>query len=161
MDQVDLGKVIFINGPSFGGKTHFINILLNSFKNNINISVVNFESVYEKNIDYYELKKRFINVIESKRKAYDVVIAESTIINYGIDNFIILLSPSYEVHINRFNEYKKEYGEFDSNRRIYFPTLLAARDHFKKIYKSYCNNSIIIKDDFNNDQIEEIKKICF
>ena len=161
MDQTDLGKVIFINGPSFGGKTHFINILLKSFNNDVKFSVINFESVYEKNVDYTELKKRFIEAIESKRKKYDIVFAESTIINYGINNLTILLSPTYEVHTKRFIEYKKEYGEFDSNRRIYFPTIASARNHFNKIYNNYCKNYIVIVDDFNNEQIEEIKKYVF
>lgn len=160
MDQIDLGKLIFVNGPSFGGKTYFINTLLKSFTN-IKVSVVNFESVYERNIDYKELKKRFVNIIESKRKLYDLVIAESTIINYGVNNLLILLSPTYDIHISRFNEYKKEYGEFDSNRRIYFPTICSARNHFYNIYNSYCKNSIVIEDDFNNEQIEEIKRYVF
>lgn len=158
MDQVDLGKLIFVNGPSFGGKTYLVNKLLGLLCKDFKVSIVNFESVYEENTEYSELKRRFINVIEGKRKFYDVVIAESTIINYGIDNFLIILNPSYEIHINRFNEYKKEFGEFDSNRRIYFPTLGAARNHFNNIYNINCKNNILIEDNLNFVQIEEIKK---
>jgi hypothetical protein len=164
MDQIGLGKVIFVNGPSFSGKTYFINELLKllyKLDNNLKISVINFESVYKKNISFYTLKSRFINAIELKRQSYDLVIAESTIINYGDNNFVIRLDPDHDIHNERFAIYKNEYGEFDSMRRIYYPTISLARTNFSNIYSSSCKNNIIIKNSFNNENLEEIKRYVF
>lgn len=162
MDQTGLGKVIFINGPSFSGKTYFAEKLLKYLLPfDLCVSVVNFERVYQKDKDYNSLKESFINIIESKRKNYNVILAESTIINYGAENFVVQLMPELDVHNNRFNKYKSIYGDFDSFRRIYYPTINEARKNYLKVYRNNCNNGITIENNDIDCYLEKIKQYVF
>lgn len=136
MDQIGLGKVISINGPSFSGKTYFIHSLLEYlYKQNIllNISVNSFELVYDLNLSYEKMIDNFNCLIEDKIKHNDVVIAESTVINIK-DSLTILLYPYEDMHIENYTDYMEQYGLYDSLRRSCAMTINKLRKSFVKNY---------------------------
>lgn len=152
--QTGVGDVIFINGPSLGGKTYFINSLMHYLMNiypTKSISIISFESVYRKGVSYSKLVDEFKCKINSKRNEFDIVIAESTIVNYNEDALLLLLLPDEQEHERRFKEYYKSFGEFDTMRRMQFDTVAKARKHFVDIYTVECKNLVHVKDELDNN----------
>lgn len=133
------GKIIFVNGPSFAGKTRFVMTLINEFPE---IKTVTFESFYKSKWTVAERMIRFYEEIRNKSNAGQLVVAESVRYHgcypyqpHIFKSFInVLVLPSSEVHQKRYDEYVEKFGERQGQVRIGWPTLTESRSRFMKSY---------------------------
>lgn len=133
-----MSKLIYVCGPSFGGKTRFAHILTQACMDiGLSVSNLSFELLYGTiNRDY---EKEFYKLIDSKlEEKKDVVIAESVMFNKrkARSAVEVLLYPPLEMHEEFYECYKAKFGEADARRRIYYSSIKEARDAFSKSYRS-------------------------
>jgi hypothetical protein len=123
MQKVQLGKIVFINGPPFSGKTYLVSQLLNDVEN---CKVVNYERFW-KNGGYPLFYRAALDFATNGHN----VIAESASTWFGsdevdkcpysfegVDNLHILVFPSREKHMHNFNRFKSFAGNAPTRQRI-------------------------------------------
>lgn len=107
-------KVIFIVGPSFGGKTYLMNHIVESIDD---VRLVNFELFYDLKHSITKCYDLFIDHIRTAVLAGEKVVAECT----GhllfdkprielIRSLAIVVAPSVTDHMRNYNKYMKSFG---------------------------------------------------
>jgi hypothetical protein len=151
MDHLQRGKLICINGPSFTGKTYFIHRLIDYLRINFpskSISSNSFELSYKKNQTYSHMLKNYREILNNKLLYYDIVISESTVINYD-DSLNILVYLNEELIRSNFINYIKIFGGEDAIKRNRYFNVRKALDEFDNIYD--CKPSYIVREnDYTN-----------
>jgi hypothetical protein len=153
----ELGKLIVLNGPSFSGKTHLNTELTSILSEEYNVSNVSFEMVYKQDDTYAQMLCNFAELVYQKRRTYDMVLAESTVVQFGTNILHIICLPSFEWHIKYFLHWEKEFGTYDAIKRLgsFNPNdsieknLKTIRDNFLINYKFTSDRIFIASNGFN------------
>lgn len=126
-------KIIYINGPSFTGKSWLHNKISCYFaKNNIKFSNICFEQYFRS----YNAELSFYNAIEQKAED-SVVIAESVQFNqFDPDHALnIICFPTIEDHLRNRTACANTFGEDYADSRVFGYTIGRIRQLFKRDYK--------------------------
>ena len=160
MEAHKTGKVISINGPSFSGKTTFVNYLLKNLTSSLKnkkISVVSFESAYKKDFTYDMMLEFFKDNISEKLCVYDIILCESTVVVPFEDVFKVLIYPDETTHKDFMLSYMNRFGKYDTLRRgRYFDTNLI-RKEFANLY-NFNNADMIVSSSDYESYLERIKQ---
>lgn len=154
MDQIEVGRIILVNGPSFSGKTYFISKLFDFIPD---CKIVNFER-YFKQGSY----SGFYEEIYKLYKSGHVVIGESVNNYYGHSSFPdyfnnvsmlnIAVLPSYKDHLKNYNRFLSMFGSSMTRKRAGYQDVSGLRS--KTVMPIKCDVRI-----FNGRNFNEIKKV--
>lgn len=155
MDQIEAGKVIFVSGSPFSGKTYLI---LNLCSIIPDLHVVNFE-LYCRDKDGYS---KFYNHVRKLQSLGKMVVAES-VNNYNemdhiwspsrFYNFIsIFVKPNKDLYYKNYKEFLDSFGK---NATIKRSGNLDINNLYDSGQKPVCSHFT-----YNGSNLKEIMEIC-
>lgn len=147
-----VGRLIYISGASFSGKTYLSSMLINDF----DLKVIQFE----KHLNHTSLENKyrsFYKDIQQELEQGNNVLCEAAyssyrnpVLIYKFDNILdIVCYPSNELHQKNYQSYLNKYGKDITVRRTGNATLSYLRKDFIK--KGCPNKWITFKGDNYND----------
>lgn len=153
METINMNKkVIYVNGPSFSGKTYLISYLIGNIRESI--SLIFCEIIYSP-IYFKNHKDEFAKQIYSKLKDNNIVMAES-VGYYGlienVSSLNIVCDPSYELHIENYNNYLNSFGKEDAERRSGGISIMMMRKNYNAYYPE---DKVVVFNGYNKDYILE------
>lgn len=145
-----MGKLLYLTGPSLGGKTRLALILTSYLsREDISVSNISFEILYKIVTSDYE--NAFYKLIDQQfKKEKDLIIAESVLFNsmLGQSALELLCWPKYEEHCKYYDSYSSMFGTADAKRRIFYDSIKKSRDKFISTYTySKTTERLIYRDD--------------
>lgn len=157
MQKVSSGKVVFVNGPSFGGKTFLISQLIQDLPF---IQNVNFELIYKKHSKRLIAYNEFYETVHTK-SLNGPVIAESVddmspFTKHGImiSPLIIHVVPEIKTYLERIRKYTEIFGSQATSIRT--GGLDPKRLHSQFVFNTKVSSRIDPKVVFNGENYHEV-----
>lgn len=157
LDTSKVGKVIFISGPPFSGKTYLISLITNHFEN---FKVVNYELYYRSGYGYKEFYKHIkdlsdvgYNVIGESVNNYVNKNKDHKWCPYKFKTHLnILISIFSKQHRRNFNKFADTFGWKQARERASYKELSDLRK------SNITPDEFIIYDGKNSNEILKVIK---